>query len=100
MKKKGLNVSYSQSSIYVPPQTFGAADSSVVSLVYPTLYNVLPLAKSSGDDMPLYPNTTVVSSTVLPRPPDVLNDPPVKIILRNREVLHFIPVLVFGRLLT
>lgn len=84
LKKEGLNVSYSQSSIYVPPQTFGAPDSRVVSLVYPTLYDVLPLAKSSRDDMPLYPNTTVVSSTVLPKPPDVLNDPPVKIILQNR----------------
>ncbi|CAH3016664.1 unnamed protein product, partial [Porites evermanni] len=84
LRTTGLNVSYQQSSIYLPRQTFGAPDSRVVSLVYLTLNDVLPLAKSSSDDMPLYPNTTVVSSTVLPRPSDLLNDPPVKIILQNR----------------
>ena len=89
LRTTGLNVSYQQSSIYLPRQTFGAPDSRVVSLVYPTLNDVLALANSSSDDISLYPNTTVVSSTVLPRPSDLLNDPPVKIILQNRGVLDF-----------
>lgn len=86
LRKEGLNVSYSQSSIYLPSQAFYARDSRVVSLVYLTLNDVLSLDKDDDDDQILSPNTTVVSSTVFPRPPDVLNKPPVKIILQNRRV--------------
>ena len=94
LRKEGLNVSYSQSSIYLPSQAFYARDSRVVSLVYLTLNDVLSLDKDDDDDQILSPNTTVVSSTVFPRPPDVLNKPPVKIILQNRRVSQLISFLI------
>lgn len=56
-------------------------------MVYLTLNDVLTLNKENDEYSDLAPpaNTTVVSSTVHPRPPAVLNDP-VKIVLQNRRV--------------
>ena len=58
-------------------------DSKVVTLVYLTLDGVLSLKKESGGKM--LPKSTIVSSTVEPRPLDELKNP-VKIILQNRKV--------------
>lgn len=86
LRVEGLNVSYQQSSIYLPPQAFHSRGSRVVSVVYLTLNDVLPLAKNKRQDKAVSPNTTVVSSTVVPRPPRVLNKRPIKIILQNKRV--------------
>ena len=67
LRTEGLNVSYEQSSIYLPPDAFNAQNSRVVTVVYLTLNDVLPLAKDNAADGPISPNTTVVSSTVVPR---------------------------------
>ena len=58
-------------------------DSKVVTLVYLTLGGVLSLKRESGGKM--LPKTTIVSSTVEPRPRDELKNP-IKIILQNRKV--------------
>ena len=58
-------------------------DSKVVTLVYLTLSDVLSLQKETGGKM--FPKTTIVSSTVEPRPLGELKNP-VKIILENRKV--------------
>lgn len=78
-----------QSSIHLPAETFRASqDSRVITVVYLTLNDVLSLEKENDDDNDAAPsaNTTIVSSTVDPRPPAVLNNP-VKIVLQNRRVL-------------
>ena len=80
----GLQVAYNQSSIFLPPQMFHSSrDSKVVTLVYLTLSDVLSLKKETGGKM--FPKTTIVSSTVEPRPLGDLKNP-VKIILENRKV--------------
>ncbi|KAM7434936.1 hypothetical protein ABFA07_015040 [Porites harrisoni] len=85
LRKDGLQVAYNQSSIFLPPQVFHSSqDSKVVTLVYLTLGGVLSLKKRTGGKM--FPRTTIVSSTVEPRPLDNLENP-VKIILQNRKVL-------------
>ncbi|XP_073254225.1 adhesion G-protein coupled receptor D1-like [Porites lutea] len=85
LRKDGLQVAYNQSSIFLPPQVFHSSqDSKVVTLVYLTLGGVLSLKKKTGGKM--FPRTTIVSSTVEPRPLDDLKNP-VKIILQNRKVL-------------
>ena len=58
-------------------------DSKVVTLVYLTLGGVLSLKRESGGKM--LPKTTIVSSTIEPRPLDELKNP-IKIILQNRKV--------------
>ncbi|XP_078361558.1 adhesion G protein-coupled receptor B2-like [Oculina patagonica] len=89
LRGKGLTVAYNQSSIQLPPEAFSSSqDSRVVTLVYLTLNDVLPLGKESDDDdddAALSANTTIVSSTIDPRPPAVLKKP-VKIVLQNRKV--------------
>ena len=91
MGDKSLKVAQKQGSIYLPPQVFSLSqDSRVVTLVYLTLNDVLLLAKENedGEDEAISAHTTVVSSTVHPKPPDVLNKP-VKIALHNKKVLEF-----------
>ena len=87
---QGLKISYNQSSIYLPAQVFSSSqDSSVVTIIFLTLHNVLslPAAKTiqNNSGRHLSPNTSVISATVKPRPPDVFNKP-VKIVLRNTKV--------------
>jgi len=87
LREEGIKVAYKQSSIYLPPQAFSSSSNSrIVTLVYLTLNDVLPLAleNTNGDDQPLSANTTIVSAAVDPRPPDMLNKP-VKIVLQNRK---------------
>lgn len=57
-------------------------DSKVVTLIYLTLGDLLSLKKETGGKM--FPNTTIVSSTVKPTPLGDLKNP-VKIILQNRK---------------
>ena len=87
---QGLKISYNQSSIYLPSQAFSSSqDSFVVTIIFLTLQNVLslPAAKTNQNNSGrhLSPNTSVISTTVKPRPPDVFNKP-VKIVLRNTKV--------------
>lgn len=89
MRVEGLKVAFKKSSITLPPQAFRSSqDFSVVTLVYLTLNDVLSLAKETGDkdDQPLSASTTIVSSTVFPKPPDVFKRP-VEIVLQNKKVL-------------
>lgn len=82
-------VTDNQSSIRLPAEAFTASkDPRVITVVYLTLNDVLTLNKENNEDSDLAPpaNTTVVSSTVDPRPPAVFNNP-VKIVLQNRGVL-------------
>ena len=86
---KGLKVAYNQSSIFLPHQVFSSSqDSRVVTLVYLTLNDVLSLSKENEVNQTLSASTAIVSSTVEPRPPDVLNKP-VKIVLHNKKVGGF-----------
>ncbi|KAL9980408.1 hypothetical protein ACROYT_G008996 [Oculina patagonica] len=89
LRDKGLTVTYNQSSIQLPSEAFRSSpDSRVVTLVYLTFNDVLPLRQESNDDddeHALSANTTIVSSTIDPRPPAVLKKP-VKIVLQNRRV--------------
>lgn len=88
---EGLKVAYNQSSIYLPHQVFSSfQDSRVVTLVYLTLSDVLSLSKESEDkdNKTLSASTTIASSTVVPRPPEVLDDP-VKIVLHNKQACVF-----------
>ena len=88
LRIEGLIVTDNRSSIHLPAETFKASqDSRVITVVYLTLNDVLTLNKENDEYSDLAPpaNTTVVSSTVHPRPPAVLNDP-VKIVLQNRKV--------------
>ena len=88
LRIEGLIVTDNRSSILLPAETFKASqDSRVITVVYLTLNGVLTLNKENDEYSDLAPpaNTTVVSSTVHPRPPAVLNDP-VKIVLQNRRV--------------
>ena len=81
-------VTDNQSSIHLPADTFRASqDSRVITVVYLTLNDVLTLNKENDKYSDLAPpaNTTIVSSTVDPRLPAVLNNP-VKIVLQNRRV--------------
>ena len=90
MRVEGLKVAYKESSITLPPQAFRSSqDFSVVTLVYLTLNDVLSLAKDTGDkdDQAVSANTTIVSSTVSPKPPDVFKRP-VEIVLQNKKVLQ------------
>ncbi len=84
-----MTVAYNQSSIQLPPEAFSSSqDSRIVTLVYLTLNDVLPLRQESNDDdddAALSANTTIVSSTIDPKPPAVLKKP-VKIVLQNRRV--------------
>lgn len=89
---QGLQVAYKQSSICLPPRVFSSSQvSRVVTVVYLTLNDVLPLVEKTedGSDRALSANTTIVSSTVDPRPPVVLNSS-VKVVLQNRKVLYII----------
>jgi len=82
-------VTDNQSSIRLPAEAFTASqDSRVITVVYLTLNDVLTLNEENDEDSDLAPpaNTTIVSSTVDPRPPAVLNNP-VKIVLLNKRVL-------------
>ena len=91
LRANGLKVAYKQSSIYLPPQAFSSSqDSRVVTVVYLTLNDVLPLTKETEgkDDQTFSANTTIVSSTIVPRPPDELSKP-VKVVLQNRKVFFF-----------
>ncbi|XP_068678794.1 uncharacterized protein [Montipora foliosa] len=85
VNKKGLRVSHEQSSIRLPSEAFHSGVSRFVSAIYLTLNDVFPLAKTKSEDMTTLPNTTVVSATVLPAPPEKFNKP-VKIVLQNRGV--------------
>ena len=85
-------VTDNQSSIRLPAEAFTASqDSRVITVVYLTLNDVLTLNKENKENSDLEPpaNTTIVSSTVDPRPPAVFNNP-VKIVLQNRKVLKLI----------
>lgn len=89
VRVEGLKVAFKKSSITLPPQAFRSSqDFSVVTLVYLTLNDVLSLAKETGDkdDQPLSASTTIVSSKVFPKPPDVFKRP-VEIVLQNKKVL-------------
>lgn len=82
-------VTNNQSSIRLPAEAFTASqDPRVITVVYLTLNDVLTLNKQNKEESELAPpaNTTVVSSTVDPKPPVVFNNP-VKIVLQNRKVL-------------
>ncbi|XP_068678749.1 adhesion G protein-coupled receptor B1-like [Montipora foliosa] len=85
VKNEGLSVSYEHSSIRLPSEAFHSSVSRFVSVIYLTLNNVFPLAKTKYEDIATLPNTTVVSATVLPDPPEKFNEP-VKIVLQNKEV--------------
>ncbi|XP_068747903.1 uncharacterized protein [Montipora capricornis] len=85
VKNKVLSFSYGQSSIRLPSEAFHSNISRFVSAIYLTLNDVFPQAKTKSKDMAILPNTTVVSATVLPTPPEKFNEP-VKIILQNRGV--------------
>ena len=90
VRVKGLKVAYKKSSITLPPQAFQSSQNfSIVTVVYLTLNDVLSLAKETGDKngRPLTASTTIVSSTVYPKPPDVLNGP-VEVVLQNIKVLQ------------
>ncbi|XP_074635576.1 uncharacterized protein LOC141893971 isoform X3 [Acropora palmata] len=83
--KEGLNVSFEESSIQLPSEAFRSRDSSVVSVIYLTLNDVISLRKGKSENMTTLPNTTVVSSTVFP-PPQKNFIEPVKIVLQNKRV--------------
>ncbi|XP_068678399.1 adhesion G protein-coupled receptor L4-like [Montipora foliosa] len=85
VKNDGLNVSYEQSSIRLPSEAFHSTVSRFVSVIYLTLNDVFSLNKTKSEDVGTLPNTTVVSATVLPAPPEKFNEP-VKIVLQNRGV--------------
>ena len=85
MKNEGLNISYEQSSIRLPSEAFHSSVSRFVSVIYLTLNDVFSLNKTKSEDVGALPNTTVVSATVLPAPPEKFNEP-VKIVLQNRRV--------------
>ncbi|XP_068747252.1 adhesion G protein-coupled receptor L4-like [Montipora capricornis] len=85
VKNEGLNVSYEQNSIRLPSEAFHSSVSRFVSVIYLTLNDVFSLNKTKSEDMGTLPNTTVVSATVLPAPPEKFNEP-VKIVLQNRGV--------------
>ena len=88
LRVEGLIVTDNQSSISLPAEAFTASqDARVITVVYVTLNDVLTLNKENDKDSDLAPpaNTTIVSSTVDPRPPAVLSNP-IKIVLQNRKV--------------
>ena len=97
IRVNGLEVSFKKSSIYLPPQAFSSAQESlVVTLIYLTLNDVLliPNENEKEDDQPLSANTAIASSTVDPKPPDVLSKP-VKVVLENKKVLQLRTVTFF-----
>lgn len=87
-------MSYNQSSIHLPREAFSSSpDSRAITSVLLTLNDVLPLDKETKDKkQAVTANTTVVSSTVYPRPPNVFKQP-VKIVLENKRVIN--PLLVW-----
>ncbi|XP_068681245.1 adhesion G protein-coupled receptor L4-like isoform X1 [Montipora foliosa] len=85
VKNEGLSVSYEHNSIRLPSEAFHSSVSRFVSVIYLTLNNVFTLAKTKSEDIATLPNTTVVSATVLPDPPEKFNEP-VKIVLQNKGV--------------
>ena len=87
-------MSYNQSSIHLPGEAFSSSpDSRAITSVLLTLNDVLPLDKETKDKkQAVTANTTVVSSTVYPRPPNVFKQP-VKIVLENKRVIN--PLLVW-----
>ncbi|XP_058959688.2 uncharacterized protein [Pocillopora verrucosa] len=87
LRTEGLSVSYNQSSIHLPGEAFSSSpDSRAITSVLLTLNDVLPLDKETKDKkQAVTANTTVVSSTVYPRPPNVFKQP-VKIVLENKRV--------------
>lgn len=92
LKEKGLKVAYNESSIRLPPQAFSSTqDSRVVTLIYLTLHEVLSLPKADKDEsgQPFSPSTTIVSSTVSPRPQDVSSQPVKVALRRNKKVYLF-----------
>ena len=78
-------MSFEESSIQLPSEAFRSRDSSVVSVIYLTLNDVISLRKGKSENMTTLPNTTVVSSTVFP-PPQKNFIEPVKIVLQNKRV--------------
>ena len=85
-------VAYKQSSIFLPPRAFSSSQNCrVVTLVYLTLNDVLQLAQPNEDDndQVISANTTVVSSIVDPRPPDILEQP-VRVVLQNKKVFNLL----------
>ena len=89
VRDEGLNIAFQESSIHLPPGAFSSSNySRVVTLVYLTLNDVLLLSNENEDDdeYTLSANTTIISSTVDPKPPDVLNKP-VKVVLEHKKVL-------------
>jgi len=81
-------VTDNQSSISLPAEAFTTSqDARVITVVYVTLNDVLTLNKEKNKASGLGPpaNTTIVSSTVDPRPRAVLSNP-IKIVLQNRKV--------------
>ena len=88
LRDERLKIAFEQSSISLPPQVFSSAhDSRVVTMIYLTLNDVLALRKEKEDEgsQTRSASTTVVSSTVYPKPPGILSIP-VRIVLHNREV--------------
>ena len=89
MKYKEFVVAYNQTSIHLPAQVFDSSrNTRIITVVYHTLNDVLQLGNENEkeqDEQPLFASSTIVSSTVHPRPPDVLNKP-VKVILQNKMV--------------
>ena len=100
IRVKGLEISLKKSSIYLPPQAFSSAqESHVVTLIHLTLNDVLLIPNENDenekdDDQPLSANTTIASSTVDPKPPDVLSKP-VKVVLENKKVLQLSRTVTF-----
>lgn len=101
-----MEVSFNKSSVYLPPQAFSSStDSFVVSIIYRTLNDILLLSKdpdASSDDV-ITANTSIVSSTVMPEPPNVLTKP-INIVLENIKVwrqrssftVKFVSLIILG----
>ena len=84
----GSYISYSNTTIYLPPTVFiSSPNSRAVTVIYLTLNDILALPKESADedDKRILADTTIVSTVVRPKPPAVLRDP-IKILLKNRKV--------------
>lgn len=93
-------MSYNQSSIHLPGEAFSSSpDSRAITSVLLTLNDVLPLDKETKDKkQAVTANTTVVSSTVYPRPPNVFKQP-VKIVLENKRVIISLLVWFYSNVL-
>ncbi|XP_022786826.1 adhesion G protein-coupled receptor L3-like isoform X1 [Stylophora pistillata] len=87
LRSEGLKVAYNKSSIHLPAEAFSSSpDSRAITSVLLTLNDVLPLDKETEDKkQAVTANTTIVSSTVYPRPQNVFKRP-VKIVLENKGI--------------